>query len=164
MTAPCLILAVGNESRGDDALGPLLLRRLGAWIDAEALTPQIDLLEEFQLQIEHTLDLAGRQRVLFIDAGDGTAEPFRFYRATPQALQGHTSHALAPEALLGVYAKVHGQAPPPAFVLCIAGKTFELGAAPTARAMQNMQQAFELACKLLRQTDLAAWQAMTDTP
>ena len=30
MSAPLLILAVGNPSRGDDALGPMLLERLQA--------------------------------------------------------------------------------------------------------------------------------------
>ena len=30
MSAPLLVLAVGNPSRGDDALGPLLLERLQA--------------------------------------------------------------------------------------------------------------------------------------
>jgi Ni,Fe-hydrogenase maturation factor len=30
---PVLILACGNPSRGDDALGPLLLERLQNWLD-----------------------------------------------------------------------------------------------------------------------------------
>ena len=63
MTAPLLVIAVGNRSRGDDALGPALLDGLR---DDAAIG--VDLLEEFQLQVEHALDLVGRRGVLFVDA------------------------------------------------------------------------------------------------
>ena len=69
MTAPVLVFAVGNESRGDDALGPQLLRALEAWLRVGDETDQFELLEEFQLQIEHAMDMQNRQLVLFIDAG-----------------------------------------------------------------------------------------------
>jgi hydrogenase maturation protease len=64
--ASWLVLAVGNPSRGDDALGPALLERLrDAGVDAAG---DVELLTDFQLQIEHALDLQGRQAVLFVDA------------------------------------------------------------------------------------------------
>ncbi len=69
MVAPTLIFAVGNESRGDDALGPLLLRQLESWLAAEDHAEQFELLEEFQLQVEHAMDMKDRKLVLFIDAG-----------------------------------------------------------------------------------------------
>ncbi|MBU3737217.1 MAG: hydrogenase maturation protease, partial [Methylobacterium sp.] len=119
--APLLVFAIGNESRGDDALGPLLARRLAAELDPL----QVEVLEEYQLQVENTLDMAGRELVLFIDAGHATPAPFRFYAAAAFALTGHSTHAVSPEALLGVYRQVQGEAPPPAFILCIAGEAFE---------------------------------------
>jgi hypothetical protein len=42
MTAPILVFAVGNESRGDDALAPLLLRDLAGSAEAAG---QVDLIE-----------------------------------------------------------------------------------------------------------------------
>ena len=66
MSAPLLVLAVGNPSRGDDALGPLLLERLQA--DGWDAGGQVELLCDFQLQVEHTLDLQGRSAVLLVDA------------------------------------------------------------------------------------------------
>jgi len=64
--APLLVLAVGNPSRGDDALGPMLLEALHAeGIDGDG---QVELLGDFQLQIEHVIDLRGRRAVLFVDA------------------------------------------------------------------------------------------------
>ena len=44
-----------------------------------AAAAEFELLEDFQLQIEHALDLAGRRLALFIDAGTGTPAPFAFY-------------------------------------------------------------------------------------
>jgi hydrogenase maturation protease len=155
--APVLLLAIGNESRGDDGLGPLLLRRLGAWLDSEGLTNEVELIEEFQLQIENTLDLKGRELVLFIDAGKDTPEPYSFYQAVNKRLERHTTHAVAPETLLGVYAMVHGEAPPPAFILCVRGEQFELGESLSAPAQQRLDEAFEFTCRLLQNANSKDW-------
>lgn len=64
--APLLVLAVGNPSRGDDALGPMLLEALRA--EGVEGNGQVELLGDFQLQIEHVIDLRGRRAVLFVDA------------------------------------------------------------------------------------------------
>ena len=156
--APVLLLAIGNESRGDDALGPLLLRRLGQWLEDQDSTGEVELIEEYQLQIEHTLDLKGRELVLFIDAGKDTPAPYAFYRAAIKRLDGYTTHAVAPETLLGVYAMVHDAAPPPAFILCVAGNVFELGEPLSAAAELNLQHACDFARRLLECTALDAWQ------
>jgi hydrogenase maturation protease len=155
--APVLLLAIGNESRGDDGLGPLLLRRLGAWLDSEGLAGEVELIEEFQLQIENTLDLKGRELVLFIDAGKDTPSPYTFYQAVNKRLEGHTTHAVAPETLLGVYAMVHGEAPPPAFILCIRGDQFELGEPLSPLAQQRLDEACEFACRLFENANLQNW-------
>ena len=63
--APLLVFGWGNLSRGDDALGPLCVERLRATV---AQAANIEYLDDYQLQIEHALDLVGRQRVLFVDA------------------------------------------------------------------------------------------------
>ncbi|MBK7846051.1 MAG: hypothetical protein IPJ73_00935 [Zoogloea sp.] len=65
-----VIFAVGNPSRGDDALGPLLMAEL----ETQSL-PGVTLVTDFQLQIEHALDLDGHDLALFIDAGTGTPAP-----------------------------------------------------------------------------------------
>ena len=68
---PILIFGYGNPSRGDDAIGPLLIERL------EILNlPDVDLLTDFQLQVEHALDLRGRERVLFVDASHVCQDPY----------------------------------------------------------------------------------------
>jgi len=162
VTAPLVIFAIGNPSRGDDAIGPVLCERLAAWLAAEELTSCCELIEDFQLQIEHSLDLRGRQLALFIDAGSGTPAPYIFQRiAAPEVTVdlAHSTHALKPEAVLQVYAQVEGKPPPPAFVLCVRGEQFELGAALSPAAENHVAAAFELLKRLCHSPDLAEWAA-----
>lgn len=142
MTAPFVILACGNPSRGDDALGPLLLERLRAWLAAEGLAARFDLVEDFQLQIEHALDLQGRQAALFIDAGVHTPPPYTLLPVPADAGSGHSTHALTPAAVLAVYRRVVGAEPPPAQVLCVRGEAYELGAGLSAAAAVNLEAAW----------------------
>jgi hydrogenase maturation protease len=135
--APVLVLAVGNPSRGDDALGPELAARLEA-----AALPGVEVITEFQLQVENALDLEGRERVVFVDAGTGTPGPFELRRATAAADFLHTSHAISPEAVLATYKRVTGQEPPEAWVLCVRGESFELGEGLSNGAAGNLEAAW----------------------
>ncbi len=117
-----VVFGWGNIARGDDGLGPLLLARL-----EQAGWPEAVFIEDYQLQIEHALDLEGADLALFIDAGTGTPAPFVFREIFSREGMAHTSHALAPESVLDVYRRVTGKAPPPAFLLCLRGENFGLG-------------------------------------
>lgn len=138
--APVLVIGIGNRSRGDDALGPLLLDAL-----REPMPPDVDLIEEFQLQVEHALDLAGRRAVLFVDAsrvpvpGGVSLGPLAPQHGHPPA-----SHQLAPAAVLGVAEQLQ-QVPPPAWLLAIEGEAFGLGEGLSAPARQRLAQALVLA-------------------
>jgi hydrogenase maturation protease len=137
-----LVLAVGNPSRGDDAIGPALAARLEA-----AGLPGVEVITEFQLQVENALDLVGRERVIFIDAGSGTPAPFERRRVHSAADFLHTSHALAPEAVLATYRRVTGENPPEAWLLCVRGESFELGERLSAAAVGYVEAAWtELRC------------------
>lgn len=138
---PIVIFAVGNPSRGDDALGPLLAEALNDWIRAENQAAQFEVIEDFQLNIEHALDLQGRKQAIFVDASVNTAEPFCLTEIYPAPTFAHTTHALPPEAVLQVYQQTLKTAPPPAFVLSIRGESFELGAEPSAAAQSHLAAA-----------------------
>lgn len=158
MIAPILIFAVGNESRGDDALAPLLLRRLDAWLRKEGCSADFELIEDFQLQVEHAMDMAGRRLVMFIDAGMDTPAPYAFYRAQPRDAGTPYSHALTPEAVLAVYPQVYREAPPPAFILCIRGEQFELGSPLSPAAASRLDSAMDFMQRLLQEAEVAAWE------
>jgi hydrogenase maturation protease len=143
-TAPVLVLAVGNPSRGDDALGPLLAERLVA-----AMLPGVEVIIDFQLQVEHALDLVGRELVIFVDAGTSIPPPFVLEAVEPAAEFLHTSHALSPPAVLATYLRVQGEAPPPSLLLCVRGESFELGEPLSAPAARHLEAAWaELARRL----------------
>ena len=146
---PLLVVAWGNPSRGDDALGPLLAERLLAHTQDTDSTGRVEVLTDFQLQVEHALDLVGRERVLFVDAALDLAEPFTVRPLQPARGGGIGSHALAPEAVLQVYQDLHGHPPPTSTLLAIRASAFELGTAPSAEALAALDQAVAWVCRWL---------------
>jgi len=158
-----VVLAAGNRSRGDDAIGPLLLERLAARLAAEGRGGEFELIDDYQLQVEHALDLKGRRLALFIDAGWRTPAPLAFYAvaAAPDAARGST-HELSPQAVLAVYRKIEGAEPPPAFVLCVRGERFELGEGLSGPAEAHMEAAWRHLTLLCGKPDAALWCAMAN--
>jgi hydrogenase maturation protease len=139
--APRLIIGIGNPSRGDDALGPLAIERLAA-----LGLPGVELLTDFQLQVEHVLDLRGRREVIFIDAAVRGPAPFEFRPVVAGADTSLSSHALSPGALLHHYAHLYG-APPAAHVLAIRGECFDLGEGLSETAAEHLEVALDWLCR-----------------
>ena len=165
MPAEVAVFALGNRSRGDDAIGPLLLERLGTWLADGAQAGAFELIDDFQLQIEHALDLRGKRLALFIDAGWETPAPYRFYPIIPAATAAAGgSHALPPQGVLEVYRQFEGVPPPPSFVLCVRGERFELGEGLSRLAEARSEAAWLLLTRLCREPDAATWRAMADIP
>lgn len=152
--ARVVVLGWGNVARGDDGLGPLLLERIAGLGLAHVVT-----IEDFQLQLEHALDLTEADLALFVDASVAAPPPFAFGETGPRAGLTHTSHAMAPEAVLDVFTRVLGHAPPPAFVLAIRGEAFALGAELGAAARGHLDAAFAFLRPLLESPDAEAWRA-----
>lgn len=139
MRPPLLILAVGNPSRGDDALGPELLLQL----EAAGLSAQgdVELLSDFQLQVEHALDLADRHAVLFVDAAHpGTVAGVALYPLLPALQAPRHSHALSAPEVLQV-AQGLGLALPAAWQLALEGQCFALGAGLSPAARKHLAHA-----------------------
>lgn len=136
MTAPILIFGWGNPSRGDDALGPLLVER----IEALAL-PGVECLTDFQLQVEHALDLLERERILFVDASVEAEAPYRQRRLSPARDASFSTHAITPESVMQVYVDLHDAAPPPCDLLAIRGERFELGEDLSPAAASHLEAA-----------------------
>jgi hydrogenase maturation protease len=165
MQAGVVVFAVGNRSRGDDAIGPLLLERLGSWLAAEAQAGEFELIEDYQLQIEHALDLRGKRLALFIDAGCGTPAPLEFYAIGPErALAARGTHELPPQGVLEVYRQVALAEPPPSFVLCVRGERFELGEGLSGPAGAHVEAAWRQLTRLCRRPDAATWRVMANNP
>ncbi|AEF98695.1 hydrogenase maturation protease [Methylomonas methanica] len=145
MTKPILVFGYGNLSRGDDAVGPLLL----AYLEQHADLSRIELLTDFQLQIEHALDLQDRALVIFVDAAVCGDSPFGFSRLAPCHDNSYTSHAMSPAALLQVFESVTGDTMPPSFLLSIKTESFELGDGLSESARNNLHEACRFAENIL---------------
>jgi hydrogenase maturation protease len=145
-TAPVLIFGWGNPSRGDDALGPLLVERI------EALgLPGVECLTDFQLQVEHALDLENRSRILFVDASVDAPAPYRHSRLFAARDASFTTHAMTPEAVMQVYVELHDEEPPPCTLLAIRGERFELGEPLSTATRGNLDAALEWARRWLEE-------------
>lgn len=164
MNAPVVVFAVGNRSRGDDALGPLLLERLGDWLWTRGLAARFELFEEYQLQLENALDLEGRELALFIDAKRGTPRAATLAVVAPSAkASAGATHALEPAAVLEVHRRVTGHEPPPAFALGVRAENFELGEGLSQASQQALCEAWPLLETLAGDPRLESWQALAST-
>ncbi len=150
MSKAILVFGYGNLSRGDDALAPLLLEKLDDKVDVE-------ILSDFQLQIEHALDLENRSQVLFIDASVNCQSAFNFTQLQPIKDKSYTTHAMSPAALLQVYQTIKHHAPPPCFLLSIQGFSFELGEGLSSKAAENLSLAITFTQQLLDNPALDFW-------
>ncbi len=140
--APLLVLGIGNPSRGDDALGPEFIERAALALRDEVDRGEVELLTDFQLQIEHALDLEGRRWVVFVDASVEAAAPFECAPLTAPGAPQHSTHAMSPEQVLEVYRGIGGL-PPPAWALAIRGERFELGEPLSEGASQHLKAALD---------------------
>jgi hydrogenase maturation protease len=153
MVKPVLVFGYGNLSRGDDALGPLLLEYIENHCDLSA----VEIQSDFQLQIEHALDLENRSLVLFVDASISCNNAFDFAKLEPSRDKSYTTHAMSPAAVLDVYQSIKQQTPPPCFLLSIKAEKFELGEGLSAPAENNLHQACQFAEHLLQNPDSKIW-------
>ena len=132
-----LVFGYGNPSRGDDALGPMAVDQLSEW-QIRHRWNHLHLLTDYQLQIEHITDLEDQDLVVFIDADICCAPPFVVNTCAALNDQSYTSHALSPQALLGIYRHVHNEDPPPSYLIQIRGEQFELGEPLSIAAKSNL--------------------------
>ncbi len=146
--APVLIFTYGNPSRGDDALGPAMYDLLVEYKRESSKLANnklggVDLLTDFQLQIEHAVDLEHRQLVIFVDACVSSQGPYGIHELQAERDESYTTHAMSPASVLEVFRQINHRDPPLAYLLKIRGYEFELGQDISEQAGVNLQQAFE---------------------
>ena len=151
------ILGCGNPSRGDDALGPALLERVEEWARTHPGRPMA-IAQDFQLQVEHALDMAGCDLVVFVDARVEGSAPLTFRRVEPSRHASFSTHALSPGALLRAFNTLGCGEAPASFALGIRGHSFDLGKPLSAQARENLELAWGLLVRLLESPTESDWQ------
>jgi hydrogenase maturation protease len=117
-----LVIGYGSPIRGDDALGPLAADTLAA----QALPPGLTVLSRHVLTAELAEDLAGAERVIFLDAAaQGHPGEVRVQPLHPDAAgMSSMAHFLDPRELLAWCESLYGHVPQ-AWLVTAAGVSFE---------------------------------------
>lgn len=140
-----VVLAWGNTSRGDDAAGPMVAEKLRS-----LALPEIEVIEDLQLHIEHVMDLHSDVPALFVDASVAIDSGFSVEKINPVADNSYSTHTVSPHALLHLFEKTHKQPAPEAWLLHICGNSFELGEDVSAATAEYVEEAWQfLATELL---------------
>ena len=121
------------------------------------------MLTDFQLQIEHVVDLEKRERVIFVDASVSGKAPFEFHQIQADKDDSYTTHAMSPQALLSVYEKVNKQAAPASFMLSVRGYEFGLGLAMSDEAGANLDEAVGFIKQRLTDRNSKGWEEQKKT-
>jgi hydrogenase maturation protease len=142
--AKVLVIGYGNPGRQDDGLGPAVAARIDSlgW-------PNLNALDNYQLNIEDAVDVAAHDVVWFVDAAKAGQAPYAVHDVAPAATIEFTSHILRPEAVLAIAQQCYGGAPK-AFLLAIRGYEFEFVEALTRDACDNLRAALAMLTDRIR--------------
>jgi len=152
-----IVFAWGNESRGDDGIGPLLARRL-----LELELPGLTVIEDHQLNIEHVTDFVDDTPLLFIDASVSIDAGIMLEQIEASHDGNFSTHAISPQALLNVHRATNSSDAPPAYLLHVAGKSFGLGESLGETGQMAVESAWAFLKKLLDHP-AAEWGACLST-
>lgn len=121
--AKALVIGLGNELRGDDALGRIAARKLR---DA-VRTSEIQVIDQTAPTPELAAPIAESELVVFLDASvDGPIDEVVTQRLRePDSTQPMT-HRCDPQALVVLARSLYGHAPP-AFSVTFRGRSFDFG-------------------------------------
>ncbi len=143
-----LFLCYGNPARLDDALGATFAAELERRLSGVA-----DIDVDYQLGIEHALDVANHECVIFVDASLGCPAPFSFDRIVPRLETSFTTHSLQPEDLMGLASTLFG-ARTRGYALGIRGYQFgDFGERLSDGARRNLDAALRFALERLQARD-----------
>src|SRR3974390_844961 len=123
-----LVVGVGNPDRGDDAVGPLVVRRL-----AGRVPPGVTLVERNGDVLALIDDWAGRDAVVLVDASAPGSMPGQVRRMKlagdelPTDLAQASTHAFGVAEAVGL-ARALGMMPARVVVYAVEGENFAAGA------------------------------------
>jgi hydrogenase maturation protease len=131
-----LVIGYGNELRGDDAIGPCIVREL----ERRAL-PGVRTLTLTQLTPELAADLAESRAAVFVDARIADEEDEVLVTVlSPAGDRAWGTHLSDPAALLAMAQLLYRHAPP-AWLVTVAGATFEPGSNLSTHAVRRIDRA-----------------------
>ncbi len=137
--ARVLVIGIGNPLRSDDGLGWSVAEQL----PQQLLTANLQVLKVHQLTPELAEAISEMDLAVFVDAGAHgapgtlTVEPVSVSEADLRF-----SHDVTPATVLQMSRTLYGKAPL-AYLLCVAGKTFEHGESLSSEMAAAVPQVIE---------------------
>jgi hydrogenase maturation protease len=143
--ARVLVIGIGNPLRSDDGFGWAVAEQLSARADEN-----LQVLKVHQLTPELAEAISGVDLAIFVDAGaHGTPCPLTCEPVSVSDADLRFSHDVTPAALIQVAQTLYRKAPV-AYLVCVAGKSFEHGealspqmAAAIPRVMAKVRELME---------------------
>ncbi len=130
-----LLIAIGNYSRGDDALG---------WLFADHVAQlglDIKIEYRYQLQVEDAELLQYFDRVIFTDASKVTyPSGFHFYPIHAAMDYTFTTHSVSAGTLLQLASELY-HSTPEAHMMAVSGTAWGLGKMPGKTGKDNLRKA-----------------------
>jgi hydrogenase maturation protease len=131
----CLIIGFGNPLRSDDGIGWHVAREFSH----EFQRDDVQVIAAHQLTPEMAEAASRAERVLFVDATHkGKPGIVRCEPVAPVARASHFTHELSPASILMLAQELYGHCPP-AYLLTVAGESFETGDTMSASVIAAIQ-------------------------
>lgn len=150
---PVLVVGCGNLLRGDDAVGPLLVRHL--W--ERGVPDGVELVDGGTAGLDVAFKMRGRRKVVIVDAARTGAEPGTLYRLPGEELEnlppvdGINQHAFRWDHALAVGRWLLKDAyPPQVVVFLIEAANLEPGADLTPAVAAGLERAIECVLEAVR--------------
>lgn len=129
-----ILIGIGNDGRGDDALGWLFADRFSG-------NPALDVVFRYQLQVEDAALISVYDCVVFADASIlEIAGGFELRKCSPTASLHFSTHRLAPATIMWLAKEIY-QASTVGYVVAIQGYCWELHQGLSPAAAQNLEKA-----------------------
>jgi hydrogenase maturation protease len=143
-----LIYAYGNPGRQDDGLGNRFVEELEKWIIKKNI-PGVELESNYQLNIEDSVTIAGKDTVIFVDASNEDIEDIHFSVVEPsEGRSEFTTHAASPSFILALCIQLYNKHPK-TYLLQIRGYEWEFREGLSKKAEKNLKKALEFMKKRL---------------
>lgn len=127
-----LVVGIGNPDRGDDGIGPQVVRALSGRLPAD-IVPHVTIIERSGDTLALIDDWAGRDSVVLVDAAAAVSAPGRIHRidlledTLPDDVSLSSTHAFGVAAAVGL-ARTLGLLPRRVIVFAVEGADFAFGA------------------------------------
>jgi len=136
-----LIYAYGTPGRQDDGLGNAFIERMEEWA-SENKIEGLEFDSNYQLNIEDAHAIADKDLVIFVDASVEDLDDFCISKVTENSKITFTTHAASPGYIVDLCKEIYKKAPP-VYLIHIKGYEWEFMEGITAKAIENMEMAFE---------------------